>query len=122
MTDELVILLLWSSLAAHTAVAIAVRRQTLAFAWIPAMNGLVSGAIVVYWLQKWYGYLFQGIHCHLTDQWIPVYGLTALLVSVSYFLDHNPGDWLQRMLFGLHVLVLLLAGAFFTTFTMDRLF
>ncbi len=122
MDNTQILLLLWVSLAAHVAVAIAVLGSWLTFAWIPGLNALVSGAIVGYWLQKWYSYLFHGIRWNLTDQWIPAYGLAVLLLSAAYALGRNPGNGLHHLLFGLHGIVLLAAAVFFSTFKMDRLF
>lgn len=120
--NTLILLLLWISAAVHAAVLIGALKGFLGFAWIPALNGLISASIVGYWLMKWYGYLFKDIRWSLTDQWIPAYGIAVLLLSASYFLSRNPGHGLHWLAFALHLLALLLTALFFSTFTMDRLF
>lgn len=122
MNDAQILLMLWTAVVAHVVVAVGTGMGRLTFAWIPACNAVVSGGIVIYWIQKWYSYLFEAIFWSLTDQWIPAYGLGVLLMCTAYAVGRRPPAWLHQVFFYLHICVLFAAAVFFSTFELDRLF
>lgn len=122
MSDELILLLLWSAAAAHAVIAVGSVTGRMTFTCIPACNAVVGGGIVIYWIGKWYSYLFEGIRWYLSDQWIPAYGAFVVLICAAYAVGRRPPAWLHRALFYLHTFVLLAAAVFFSTFELDRLF
>lgn len=122
MSDEQILLMLWTAVAVHAVVAVGTCMGRLATPWILACNAVVSGSIVVYWIQKWYSYLFEGIRCYLSEQWIPAYGLAVLALCAAYAIGRRPPAWLHQTLFYLHTCLLFAAAVFFSTFELDRLF
>ena len=120
--DAWITVMLWITLGAHGGVTLFVYQMRLPFGWIPTLNAVIGGGILIYWLWRWAAYRFPGFGLQSSDQWFALYGLTVILVSGAFLLGHSPGDWLHRLIFGLHVLLVLGALLFFMTFEMDRLF
>lgn len=122
MSDEVILLALWTAVAAQAVVTVGSMTGRLAFVWVVACNAGVGGGIVIYGIVQWYSYLFEGIRWYLSDQGLPAYGLAVLLLCATYARGRRPPPWLHRTLFHLHTTLLLAAAVFFSSFELDRLF
>ena len=85
------------------------------------VNLVAAGAVVAYWGWQWYGYLFRGITWYATDQLLPAYALSVVVLSLFTLFGRVEAVGVHRFIFGVHTLVLLLAALFFTFFRMTRL-
>ena len=72
MSDATAIAIAWLALAAHAAVAIAVRRRVTDLPLVLLVNLAAALCVLAYWGQRWYGYIAKGVTWYVSDQMLPL--------------------------------------------------
>jgi hypothetical protein len=123
MSDDLLAaLVVGTLLTAHLVVGALSLRYHAGLRYLPWLNLVTAGGVVVYWVQRWYGVLARGVRWYGTDQLLPAYALVVCIVSalaIARQLKLVPLHW---TVFAVHLVVLIGAAAFMATFKIDRLF
>ncbi len=119
--NAFILTVVWLGLAAHLLVALLVARQLTTVPLVPGLNLLVSVLILIYWAQRWFGYLFHGIKWYATDQLIPAYAIVILVVASAALWGRHPNVALHWAILALNGLVLLGACLLFAFLRFDRL-
>jgi hypothetical protein len=109
-------------LTAHFVVGALSWRYHAGLRYLPWLNFVTAGGVVVYWMQRWYGVLVHGIRWYGTDQLLPAYALVVCVVSVLAISRQVKLVPLHWTVFAAHLIVLIGAAVFMVTFKMDRLF
>jgi len=122
MSDATAIAIAWLALAAHAAVAIAVRRRVTDLPLVLLVNLAAALCVLAYWGQRWYGYIAKGVTWYVSDQMLPLYAVLVCLLSGATLLGGYHGTLPHWVIFGIDALVLLAAALFFTFFKLNRLF
>jgi len=122
MSDATLRALAWSAFIIQVLAGAAVLRHKAPSSLLVVLNLVMAGAVLVYWGQRWFGYLFRGVTWYATDQLIPAYALLVCLLAVLTLLGRSQFGGIHGWIFGLNTLILLAASLFFTLFRMTRLF
>ncbi|HTL05921.1 MAG TPA: hypothetical protein VL241_09250 [Gemmatimonadales bacterium] len=122
MSDATLRALAWSGFMIQVLAGAAVLRHKAPGSLLVVLNLVMAGAVLVYWGQRWFGYLFRGITWYATDQLIPAYALLVCLLAVLTLLGRSQFGGIHGWIFGLNTLILLAAALFFSFFRMTRLF
>lgn len=122
MSNVLLLAIAWSAVALHLIVAFVVWRRWSDLPLLPLLNGITAACVVLYWMQKWYGYLVHDVRWYATDQVLPLYALGICVLTGLTLTDHYQGQWPQWLVFAVNGSVLVGAALFFTFFRMDRMF
>ena len=89
-TNSLVLTVVWLGLALHVLAGFLTARHASTAPLIPILNLLVSGLILAFWAQRWYGYLFRGIRWYATDQLVPAYAVAVCIVAGMALWGRHP--------------------------------
>jgi len=120
-TNTAVTALVWLALVAHLMVAGIVLQQRGPVSLIPIVNLLVAGSVLVYWGQRWFGYLFRGITWYATDQLIPLYAVAVAVAALLTLSGRYSGTMVHWLAFGVNTIVLVGAALFVSFFRLTRL-
>lgn len=121
MSDTAILALSWIFFILHLAVVIVTARHWSTLPLVPFVNAVTAAGVLIYWMTKWYSYLFQGIKWYATDQAIPLYALVVITFSLAALLGTFKSTVLNNVFLGIDGSVLLAAALFFTFFRMDRM-
>ena len=108
----------WIGLGVHVLVAILARRSAQWRLLVPAVNFIVAACVVVYWAQRWFGYLFRGITWSPTDQLMPLYAILICVLAGGTLAARWSPPTLNWLAFTLHAVVFIGAVLFVTFFRM----
>jgi hypothetical protein len=108
----------WVGLGVHVLVAILARRSALGRLLVPAVNFIVAACVVLYWAQRWFGYLFRGITWSASDQWMPVYAILVCVLAGGTLAARWSAMSLNWLAFTVHGIVFVGAVLFVTFFRM----
>lgn len=122
MKDSTILVLLCLALAAHLLAGVLALRKVAALAPLVMVNLAIGLALLSYWIGEWYGYIFNGIQWHATDQLLPLYALLICVFSALYFAGKNIGAVWHWSVFGIDLLAVFAAVLFFIFFKIDKLF
>lgn len=89
---------------------------------IALLNFIVGACVLVYWGQRWFGYLFHGITWYATDQLMPACALLVCVLAALSLSGRYPGVAAQWLIFIVDTLALLAAALFLTFVRFTRLF
>ena len=118
MSNFVVAAIAWVGLAVHVIVGILALRSVGSRQLVPALNLIVAACVIVYWAQRWFGYLFRGITWYASDQLIPLYAILVFLLAGGTLAGRFSAAPLNWLVFTLHVLVFVGAVLFVTFFRM----
>ncbi len=121
MSDGMIVVVVWSAVALHLIVAVLTWRGHRTVTLVPWVNLAVGVAVLVYWVQEWYGYLTRGIQWYVTDQLVPLYAIVIVLLSVAALAGRAPSTTPHRVILGIDGLVLLGFALFFSFLKFDRM-
>lgn len=122
MSNLALITIAWLAVAAHVAVGVAVHRRVSDLPLVPLLNLGTALCVLAYWVQKWFGYINNGITWHFSDQLLPLYAIVVCVVAVTRIAGRYNGALPHWIIFGVDALALLAAALLFTFFRMNRLF
>ena len=115
-------LVVWLFLATHLIVGVITWRYHSALRNLPWLNLVTAGVVVAYWMKRWYDVLVNGILWYGKDQLLPAYALVVCIISLLALTRRVTLVPLHWTFFALHLIVLIGAAVFMTTFKMNRLF
>lgn len=120
--DAMAALALCLVLAAHIVLGALSLRDHAALRYLPWLNLVTAGAVVAYWVRRWYDVLVNGILWYGTDQLLPAYAIVVCIVSLLAITRRATLVPLHWTFFTLHLIVVIAAAVFMATFKMNRLF
>lgn len=118
----MIVVTIWLTVAIHAAVGLITWRRPGGPPLVPLVNLAIGAAILVYWVQEWYGYLTQGIHWYWIDQLVPLYAIVIVILAFLALSGRYPGTILNRVIFGVDGVVILAFGLLIPFLKFDRMF
>jgi hypothetical protein len=118
MSNLAITAIAWVGLAVHVLVAILARRSAQWRLLVPAVNFIVAACVVVYWAQRWFGYLFRGITWEASDQWMPLYAMLVCVLAAGTLTARWSAMGVNWLAFTVHGIVFVCAVLFVTFFKM----
>lgn len=112
----------WLAVAVHIAAAIATRRRLSDLPLVPLVNLGMAVCVLIYWAQRWHGYLARGVTWYATDQLLPLYALLVCALAALTLGGRYAGTLPHWVIFGVHAVGVCLAALFLTFFRIGRLF
>ncbi len=122
MSDAAIVVLVWSAIAMHLAVAVAVRSRRSDLTLLPILNLVVALCVLGYWIPRWYSYVTKGIIWYATDQLVPLYAIMVCVLSGFALAGRYRGTVPHWIVFGVDSAVLIAFAIFMITFKLKRLF
>ena len=83
-----------------------------------AVNFIVAACVVVYWAQRWFGYLSRGITWSASDQFMPLYAILVCVLAGGTLAARWSATTLNWLVFTIHAVVFIGAVLFVTFFRM----
>ncbi len=121
MSDISIRVLVWFALIAHLVVGLLSWRRGSALPLVAAVNLLLAGCVVVYWMVRWYDVIAHGIIWYATDQFLPLYAVGVCVFSGLALAGKVVAQPMHWVIFCLQTLVLIATVLFFTFFKMTRM-
>lgn len=116
MNNTVIAAIAWVGLAVHLVVAAVAWRSGAARPLVPLVNLITASCVVLYWAQRWYGYLFRGITWYATDQLLPVYALLVCALAAATLAGRVNATTVNGLVLLVHTVVLVLAALYLTFF------
>ena len=121
MSNAAVLTIAWGGFVMHLLAAIVARRRLTELPVVPLANLVTSALVLAYWVQRWYGYVFQGISWSATDQLLPLYALIVCVLAAVALWGRSTGT-LQWVFLAIDGIALLGAAILFSVLRFDRMF
>lgn len=122
MSNAALTVLAWLAFAAQLLVGAAVLNHKAPVSRIALLNLAAAAAVLLYWGNRWIGYLNRGTTWYATDQLLPTCALVVCLLAALTLAGRYQGVIAHWMIFGSTTLALLAVALFFSFFRMTRLF
>lgn len=118
----MIAVVVWLAVGLHAAVALITWRRRGGPPLVPLVNLAVASAVLMYWVQEWYGYLTRGIHWSFIDQLVPLYAIVVVILAWLALSNRSPGTVMHRIVFGVDAVALLGFALLLSFLRFDRLF
>lgn len=115
-------MLAWLGIAIHAGAGIAIWRRGSALPILPLVNLLTALCVVVFGVQRWYGYAVNGTTWYFTDQLIPIAAIGVCVLALLSLTGRYNGTVPHWVVFAIDGTVLVAAAIFFAVFRINRLF
>ncbi|MDB4883343.1 MAG: hypothetical protein JWL95_2109 [Gemmatimonadetes bacterium] len=121
MSNATLMAIPWLALAAHVAVGVVVGRRWSSLPLLPLINLATAACVLLYWAQRWYGYLFRGVTWYGTDQLMPLYAILVCVLAGLTLTGRLTATAPHWVVFGVDAVALLGAALLFSFVRITRL-